>query len=72
MKRTTAFLTAAVMLLSVHGASVPASAEEQYSGKLGLSLIWQFDAETETLSFSGSGRIPDYYDSYSIHIQTPV
>jgi len=53
-KITATILTAILLLCSL---SVCASAE---SGKAGDNITWEYDADTSTLTFSGSGRMYDF------------
>ena len=51
---------------------ITASAETPTSGTCGKNITWIFDVETGTLTFNGSGEIPDYYnDDEDYYIKQP-
>ncbi len=64
MKKTNKILAIILAILMVVTIiPITASAEEVVtSGACGENIIWGFDEETATLTLTGTGEIPDYYE----------
>ncbi len=56
--RITAFLLSMILILSVLPLGVMAS--DVYSGSCGEKVKWNYNADTKTLTISGSGKMDDY------------
>lgn len=61
MKRFVSIFLSVALVLTAFGACFSAFAEDVTSGSCGENATWFYDAETTTLTISGSGEIQEFY-----------
>ena len=61
MKKMLSLFCAAGILL-LHMGGIPVSAEDPSTGKCGDNITWHYDADTASLTLTGTGAMYDYED----------